>query len=455
MLSSHPTQNTRYFWLVVVSLLFVACEISAAPAQPQTIVILGAKLIDGTGAPPIEDSVVIVRENRIVSVGRRGDIEVPAGSRLFDASGKVVMPGLVDLHCHYGGGREVLERRFALQLAFGVTTARSLGGDSAENMAIITQAKAGKISAPRLYMAGGGFSHPSGMPPGSTINRPTTASEAREMVRQLVAADVDLIKMWVDPTLDGLLAWGFDWNGGSAPIPQISAEIRTALVREAAKHGIGAVAHIYEEQDVRQLNSVGVRHFVHTVRSAAVDDNFVQWAKQQGLSFAPALSKAQDSWYLAEQPEALEDKGLMDFASAKLERLRSPETQAAMLANPQAAQLRLVYSRMLRFIEQMNDANVTIAVGSDSGAGNVAFGWGTHHEMKLLVEDAGLTPLQALTAATGNGARILEGEDAEFGTIEAGQIADLLVLSADPMADISNSRQIERVMQGGQWLNQD
>ena len=75
--------------------------------------------------------------------------------------------------------------------------------------------------------------------------------------------------------------------------------------------------------------------------------------------------------------------------------------------------------------------------------------------MKLLVEDAGLTPLQALTAATGNGARILEGEDAEFGTIEAGQIADLLVLSADPMADISNSRQIERVMQDGQWLNQD
>ena len=451
---SHPIQNKRY-WLVVVSLLFVACEISAAPAQPQTIVILGAKLIDGTGAPPIEDSVVMVRENRIVSVASRGDIEVPAGSRLFDASGKVVMPGLVDLHCHYGAGREVLERRFALQLAFGVTTARSLGADSAENLAIIAEAKAGSINAPRLYTAGSGFSHPSGMPPGSVINRPTTESEARAMVQQLVAAEVDLIKMWVDPTLDGLLAWGFDWNDGSAPIPKISAEIRTALVQEAAKHGLAAVAHIYDEQDVRQLNSVGVRHFVHTIRSAAVDDNFVRWAKQQGLSFAPALSKAQDSWYLAEHPEALEDKGLMDFASAKLERLRSPETQTSMLANPQSAQLRLVYARMLRFIKQMSDANVTIAVGSDSGAGNVAFGWGTHHEMKLLVEDAGLTPLQAITAATGNGARILEGEDAEFGTIEPGQIADLLVLSADPMADISNSRQIERVMQDGRWLNQD
>ena len=125
-----------------------------------------------------------------------------------------------------------------------------------------------------------------------------------------------------------------------------------------------------------------------------------------------------------------------------------------MLANPQGDQLRRVYAHMQRFVKQMQEAGVTIAVGSDSGAGNVAFGWGAHHEMKLLVE-AGLTPLQALTAATGNGAYVLEGDAAEFGTIRAGQLADLLLLDDDPSVDIANSRRIARVMQGGVWLADD
>ena len=125
-----------------------------------------------------------------------------------------------------------------------------------------------------------------------------------------------------------------------------------------------------------------------------------------------------------------------------------------MLANPQGPQLRKVYAHMQRFVKQMQDGGVTIAVGSDSGAGNVAFGWGAHHEMKLLVE-AGLTPLQALTAGTGNGAYVLEGDDAEFGTIRVGKVADLLLLDADPTVDIADSRRIARVMQGGVWLETD
>ena len=393
----------------------------------------------------------MITGDHIVRVGPSGTIPIPAGSRQVDASGKVVMPGLVDLHCHYGGGRKGLLSKFALQLDFGVTTARSLGSDSDENMEVIAEVKAGKIEAPRLYTAGRGFSHPMGMPPSPTLRRPTSPAQAREMVQELAAANVDLIKMWVDPTLDGLLAWSFDWNQGRAPIPKISVEIRTALVREAAKYGIPAVAHIYEEEDVRQLNSVGVRHFVHTVRSAAIDDDFVRWAKKQELSFAPALSKAQDSWYLAEHPEQLEDPALQRaFGLEKTKLLRSAENQAAMLANPQGAQLRSVYAREQRFVKQVQEGGVTLAVGSDSGAGNVPFGWGTHHEMKLLVE-AGLTPLEAVTAATGNGAWVLEGEDARFGTLEPGQVADLLILSADPLVDISNTRRIERVMQSGRW----
>lgn len=407
--------------------------------------IVGAKLIDGTGAEPLENAVVVIRGDRIATVGAAGDVDVPDSADVIDAAGQVVMPGLVDLHIHYGGGEEGLRRQFVIQLEFGVTTARSLGADGEANVALMHAANAGELPAPRLYTAGRGFSHAGGLPPGvPIINRPETTDQAREMVRGLATQGVHLVKMWVDGTLDGSFAMG--------PLPKIAAQIRTAIVEEAAAHGIPAVAHIYDEADVRQLNAAGVVHFVHTVRSAPVDDAFTEWASAQGLTFAPALSKAQDSWYFPENPTELDDPGLVkSFGEARIAWLKTPDRQVEMLANPQGPQLRRVYAHMQRFVKQMQDGGVTIAVGSDSGAGNVAFGWGAHHEMKLLVE-AGLTPLQALTAGTGNGAYVLEGDDAEFGTIRAGKVADLLLLDADPTVDINNTRRIARVMQAGVWL---
>ena len=432
--------HIRLFPAAVFALLVPA----SASAETVTAIV-GARLIDGTGAVPVDNAVVVIRGTRVEAVGLAGDVDVPESAETVDAAGQVLMPGLVDLHCHYGGGEDGLRRQFALQLDFGVTTARSLGADDEANVAVIARGNAGEFPAPRLYTAGSGFSHPEGMLAGVPfINKPTSTAEAQEMVRELSRQGVHLVKMWVDGTLDGSLALG--------PLPKITAEIRTAIVEEAAAHGLPAVAHIYDEEDVRQLNAAGVVHFVHTVRRAPVDDAFAQWAKAGGLTFAPALSKAQDSWYFAENPDELEDAGLVTaFGQARIERLKSPEQQTAMLANPQGDQLRKVYAHMQRFVKQMQDAGVTIAVGSDSGAGNVAFGWGPHHEMKLLVR-AGLTPLQALTAATGNGAYVLEGDDAEFGTIRPDKVADLLLLDADPTVDIANSRSIARVMQGGVWL---
>ena len=432
--------------LLTAALLALAT--SGWAADRTITAIVGAKLVDGTGAAPVENTIVVVRGDRIAAAGPATDVEVPDDATILDATGQVLMPGLVDLHIHYGGGESGLRQQFALQLEFGVTTARSLGADDAANVALMHAANAGELPAPRLYTAGRGFSHAGGLPPGvPIINRPATTDEAREMVRELAAQEVHLVKMWVDGTLDGSLAMG--------PLPKIATDIRAAIVEEAAAHGIPAVAHIYDEEDVRQLNAAGVRHFVHTVRSAPVDEAFTQWAQAQGLTFAPALSKAQDSWYLAENPDELDDPGLVKaFGEARTAWFKTPERRAEMLANPQGAQLRRVYAHMQRFVDQMQDGGVTIAVGSDSGAGNVAFGWGAHHEMRLLVE-AGLTPLEALTAATGNGAYVLEGDDAEFGTIRPGKVADLLLLDADPTVDIANTRRIANVMQGGVWLDHD
>lgn len=434
--------------LILLSALLAAlagCRADELPSEEGSppITILGAKLIDGSGAPPIEDSVIVIRGTRIENVGPRSHTPVPKGGEIIDGTGKVVIPGLIDLHCHYFGDRAEIERKFRTQLYFGVTTARSIGVDPEENLTVIADARGRKVPAPRLYTAGLGFTHLKGHPVAQPIvNRPATEEEARAMVRELAAQKVNFVKMWVDSKNETL--------------PKITAQIRTAIVQEADRHDIPSVAHIFDEADVRQLADLGVVDFLHTVRDREpMEDSFVEMCKRKGISFAPTLSIAQNVWYLAEHPEALEDEELRRaFAPDVLERLTKPETREEMLANPQLQQLKTEYERAKRFVKQMQEAGVIIAAGSDSGAGNVATGWGTHHEMELLVE-AGLSPMQALVAATRNAAEVVQRGESDFGLLAADKIADLVVLSADPLTDIKNTRKIERVMQAGKWVDRE
>jgi len=420
-------------------LAFTVALVACVPGPPAidgtgTITIAGATLIDGTGAPPVDDAVVIVRGDRIEHAGSRDDVPVPEGGEVIDVTGRFLIPGLVDLHNHYRDGLE--EWSWALQLHAGVLTVRSLGSDHGQTPAMIGEARAGNVPAPRIFTAGVGFTHPEGFPPGKL--GPATEEEAREMVRELAAHEVDLIKMWVDTFLDTR--------------PKIEQEIRAAIADEAARHGIPVAAHVFFEDDVWQLVDTGVRSFVHGVRDQDVDDEFVAVAQEKGLSFAPALGQAKTFWWVAEHPELLDDEEFRaGLQPALLERLLNPENRAAMLETESTAKRRVAYEYVTKFVRRMNEAGVTITVGSDSGAGNIAYGWGTHHELETLVEDAGLTPLEALAAAGAAAAAELT-DDPDFGTIVDGMAADLVLLTADPLADIRNTRQIDRVMQAGAWL---
>ena len=434
-----PAGRSRPFNGTLVATLLAAAALACAPEQPAidgtgTVTIAGATLIDGTGAEPVEDVVVIVRGDRIERVGSRADVPVPEGGEVIDATGKFLIPGLVDLHNHYRDGLE--EWSWALQLRAGVLTVRSLGSDHGQTPTMIAEARAGNVPAPRIFTAGVGFTHPEGFPPGKL--GPMTEEEAREMVRELAAQDVDLIKMWVDTFLETR--------------PKIEPEIRAAIADEAARHGIPVSAHIFFEADVWQLVDAGVRSFVHGVRDQEVDDEFVAMAREKGLTFAAALGQAKTFWWVAEHPELLDDEEFRaGLQPALLERLLDPENRAAMLASEATARRRVAYDFVTKFVRRMNEAGVPITVGSDSGAGNIAYGWGTHHELEALVEDAGLTPLEALAAAGATAAAEL-ADAPDFGSIAEGNAADLVLLSADPLADIRNTRKIERVMQAGAWL---
>jgi imidazolonepropionase-like amidohydrolase len=430
-----------------------APEDGAAPAEAGALALVGAQLIDATGAPPVADSVVVVRDGRIVSAGPRDTTPVPAGAETLDVTGKTIMPGLVNLHVHYREGPEEIERQFRSQLHYGVTTARSIGSDSPERVAHLLES-AGRPDAPRTYTAGLGFSYPGGFNAAGR-NAPTTEEEARELVRNQIALGVHFIKMWV--------------NAVAEPGLKIPPEIRAAIIDEAVQNGAIPVAHIDDEADGRQLVEAGLRDFLHSTvltfgpgAGVPVDDpdpspEFIRMCLDNGAYFTPTLSIVQNRWHFAEHPELLEDPALRAafnlYNPDALARLDDPASRAEIVDDPGFEDRKAAFRQVQDFVKTMHDAGVAVALGNDAGTPNVPFGWGMHHEMELYVE-AGLTPMDAIVAATATGAAQMPpvGET-DFGTLEAGNVADLVVLNADPLADIGNTLEIDRVMRLGEWVD--
>jgi len=192
----------RRIVLSTASAIVLACVIGQTAPAPQTpraaraaIAIVGARLIDGTGAAPIDDSVVVVQGDRIRAAGARAAVQVPRDAEVVDATGKVLTPGLVDVHCHINQPPEDMKRYWLAQLRWGVTTMRSAGNDKPETVPLFRQTRDGTLRAPRSYTAGQGF-NVSGPYPGAPTFKPKDADEARANVRNLKAQRVDFIKIY-------------------------------------------------------------------------------------------------------------------------------------------------------------------------------------------------------------------------------------------------------------------
>ncbi len=443
----------RILVLIAAATLAACAGSPPPPAEPAGLAIVGAQLIDGTGGAPVPDSVIVIRDGRIVAAGPRETVEAPDGAEVVDGAGKTVIPGLVDMHSHYRGDRAATDQLLRTQLYFGVTTTRSIGLDDAEKVAWMLEAHAGRPDTPRVFTAGVGFSHPNGFN-AAGAQQPATEDEARAMVRELAGQGVHFVKMWV--------------NDMPEPDLKITPEIRTAIVEEAIANGLIPVAHIDAEVDGRQLVEAGLRDFLHsTVRTfgpgggTPVDApepsaEFIQMCLDNGVAFTPTLSIIQNNWHFAEHPELLDDPELRAAMNPEaLARWDDPEARAEVVEAPNFDDRKAAFRQVQDFVKTMHDAGVRIALGTDSGTPNVPMGWSVHHELELYVE-AGLTPMDALVAATATGASLTPpGGEAEFGTLEAGKIADLVVLDADPLEDIRNTLRIDRVMKSGEWAQRE
>lgn len=432
----------------------------------------GATLILGDDSPPIENSAFVVQAGRFMQVGTRGQIRVPAGANRVDLTGKTVMPALVDTHVHAGIGtgtdawldwearRQGLLIELHQQAYAGLAVIATAGSYVSEPDFQIRAEY--HPNAARLRVSGRGAKVPLGHHP-TTIERheaglPSRYEEdmnditvwihnerqAKLYVRERAAERVDHIKLWVDDRLGTELL--------------LSPEIYGVIIDEAHKYDIPVFTHIWWMRDAKGVVRAGGDLLAHPVRSDSIDAEFVQLMQDHGAAqqtnfqlpwtYTMTLDDAETTW---EDPLFLEMEGL-EAARAQRERAaRGPEPRTHEGQAPDVDALELnsmIYWRIVYNHRTLYDAGVTIALGTEQG------GFNAHKALELLVDDVGLTPIQAITVATRNSAHEL-GLEHQLGTVEKGKIASFLVLNANPADDITNTRRIDDVYLHGHRVDRD
>jgi imidazolonepropionase-like amidohydrolase len=429
--------------------VFLAAQSLSVHAQSgaRDIVLKGAELIDGTGRPAIEDSVVVIRAGKIVAAGKVGSVRLPKDADVRDLSGKTIMPALINLHGHIGltangadstGGKYTEENvRWQLEkyLSYGVGTLASFGEDPELVFSLVDAQHAGNLPGSRLYTAGRGFAeinpHPN---PADPRYHPNTPEEARAKVDELAAHHPDYVKMWVDDNL----------GHGTKMKP----EIYQAIIDEAHRHKLRVFAHEYYLDDAKTLLAAGLDGFAHSVRDQPVDDEFIKMMKAHNVFLIPTLVRDEVMFIYAQDPKWLDDPFFQAGVDAGvLATLRSADFVDKARKDPDLAKYQASLEMAKKNLKTLYDGGVEIAFGTDSGIPTRFSGFFEHRELQLMVE-AGLTPMQAIVAATKTNAEILGGEK-EFGTLQPGRQADLLVLDASPLRDIHNTEKLSAVWQAG------
>jgi imidazolonepropionase-like amidohydrolase len=417
---------------------FLLSPMDAQTPGTGTAVVLfeGARLIAGDGRPAMENSAFLVEGSRITQVGTKGSVKRPARSAVVDLQGKTVMPAFVDTHSHLGYTdvrtgdtssthytRENLLDHLRRYAYYGIAATLSMGLDRGE---LPYELRAKPVDGTSLFLtAGRGIAMPNAGPNAlywrDAPYGVTTETEARQAVRELAAKKVDIVKIWVD-----------DRNKTVTPLPP---SLYRPIIQEAHALGLRVVAHVYYLADAKELLRAGIDGFAHGIRDLEVDDEIMGLFKARPQFFlipnlpdTPPLGN--DLVWLSETLPWKQIEALKRAAATTLSRPRLFDVQA-------------------RSLKKLAAAGVRIAFGTDAGIG-APYGWSAHAEIADMVA-AGMTPAQVIVAATRTSAEVLRLD--ALGTLAPGKSADFIVLNANPLDNITNTRRIAQVYLRGRQIN--
>ena len=426
---------------LVLSTAFIFA-VFASPALAQGTLYEGARLITGDGSA-IEDSSFFIEGNQFTRIGRKGDVALPDGSARIDLTGKTVMPALIDTHVHLGYRKgldfspsnytrenvtDTLDR-FAYYGVGAILETGTARGD------LGYQIRNEPVGPRPLYMtAGRGLAMPNagalGPMRGSGYGV-TTDAEARTDVEELAAKKADMVKIWVDDR--------------AGTVEKLHPNLYRAIIDEAHKRDMRVLAHVAKLEDAKDLLRAGVDGLAHMARVGNVDEELLALLKERpGVFLQHVLWGEQLSFYNS-KPAWVDEPILRETLSP--DEIRLLGEVFSQRGNPEAlAQGEVLVSN----IGRLKAAGARLVVGTDTGGvnGGQYFGFGTHIELEMLVTKGGLTPMEAIVAGTHDAAQVLQLD--RLGTIAAGKEADFIVLNANPLDDIANTRKIERVYLRGQ-----
>jgi imidazolonepropionase-like amidohydrolase len=417
-----------------VVLALLAGAGSAPRAQAPTTVLQNARVIDGRGQV-IERASIAIRDGRIVAVGT---VAATKDAHVVDLAGATIMPGLINAHGHLTGAngmrndrkgytRENLLRQLRTYATYGVTTVFSLGDDQEAAFALRNEQGRGPLDRARVFVAG------------PVING-ATATEARLMTDKVAAMKPDLLKLRIDDNL-----------GSSRKMPE---EAWRATIARAHELKLPIATHIFYLADAKAALMAGADIIAHSVRDVPVDQEFIAAMKQRRACYTPTLMREVSTFVYGSTPPWSRDPFFLRGAdAAAAAEIADPARQAQVQASN-------AYKQGLRYKEGLEvakknlktlfDSGVHIAMGTDTGPAGRWQGFFEHLELEVMVE-SGLTPMQTIVASTGAAADC-HGRGAELGALRPGAVADLLVLDANPLDDIRNTRRIRSVWIGGREL---
>lgn len=425
-------------FLACTLLILAGCSATKQETPASATLFDGARLITD-GSTVVENSAFVIENGKISSVGRKGEITAPAGAAHVDLTGKTVIPALVDTHTHLGWAiiktgridkdtytKDNLIDHLHRLAYYGVAATESMGIDPGETP---YEVRANPVPDAALFHTAGRGMGRTNAGPGQPYWKPVayaieSEADGRKAVQELAEKKVDWVKIWVD-----------DRNG---TVPKLTPPLYRAIIDEAHKHNLRVVAHIYYLADAKELLRAGIDGFAHGIRDRDIDDEFMKLIKDRPEVFViPNLpdigTGLKDPAWLGETVPASEVKRLTDAFNN-----RSPAD---------AKKAEEFFAVQARNLKKLSDAGVRIGFGTDSG---VTVGWPAHEELTDMVA-AGMTPAQVLTAATKTAAGILKMD--QLGGVAAGKSADFVVLDANPLDNIANSRKVSKVYLRGKEVD--
>ena len=393
----------------------------AKPSEASVIAIVGATLIDGRGGPVVANSVVVIRGERIELVGTRSSVKIPAGAEIVNAEGLTLLPGLIDSHFHIDGDDSLP----ALYLSHGVTSIR----DPGQWIQAYDAARKADAPVPRLFLCGPHLdSPPPAYPADSYIVR--DADETRLAVKRFIDDGASAIKVYY-----------------RLPLGLIRVAIDTAHSR-----GVPVMGHL-EIVDARDAIAAGIDGIEHATSFGTALLPFREAEKYRQAMLADNNARREGRYKVWNSIDLNTDQAKALFKLIVDRGVVVSPTLAVFERQPGDKDTNQVhvhaFKQMEAFVGLAKNAGAKVVVGSHSDVPHAKRGWAYQRELELLVE-SGLTPMEAIVAGTMENARYFRIQD-RLGSVEAGKLADLVLIEADPLKDIENMRRVKRVMLNGQW----